>query len=186
MTNRTNQLMLSSLLSKSTISALIFACLISFVDAVKAEETKVLENWQQVGTGTLKYLGFRLYTASYYQNEADVASSGEALRIQYHRRIKSDQLLFATEKIWQRMGELSDEQIELYVDRLRSIWPSVTAADELIFKVDNTGAGEFYFNGQLIGKVTDSALSDAFLGIWLSPESPNKQLRNQLLGLTNS
>ncbi|HBC56721.1 MAG TPA: hypothetical protein DCZ03_06100 [Gammaproteobacteria bacterium] len=173
-------------LSAALIPLLVQCVAIMLVQPAMADSTKVLEEWQQIGSGTLKYIGFRLYTASYYENGSDSDPQGRALRIQYHRTIKQEQLLTATEKIWQRMGELPDAQIEDYIARLGSIWPTVEENDELIFLVDSQGVGAFYFNGEYLGEIEDPQLSEAFLGIWLSPKTPNTKLRSALLGLTNS
>jgi Chalcone isomerase-like len=153
---------------------------------INAEQNGLLNNWHQIGSGTLRYLGFSLYTASYYERPLSESDTHRALRIRYHRKITDDQLVSATEQIWEKMGQLSAPQRAEYSERLRIIWPTVDKQDELIFTIDTKGIGIFYFNGDSIGEVRDPALSDAFFGIWLSPNTPNQKLRKQLLGLTNS
>jgi hypothetical protein len=61
-------------------------------------------------------------------------------------------------------------------------WPDVVKGDVLVFHVDESAVGRFYYNGELIGKQQDEIFSSAFLSIWLSEQSRNQSLKNRLVG----
>ena len=62
------------------------------------------------------------------------------------------------------------------------MWPDISANDTLRIEVDIDGSNTFLFNGELIGAVDNEDFSQAFLDIWLSPNTTQPAVRKRLIG----
>ena len=145
----------------------------------------------KIGSGTLSWLGFDVYTATYYTdlsgNEIEKEFPGwqlgkrATLELTYHRKISTAQLISATQKIWKKMGiKLASE--EDHIQRLYKIWPGVNKNDTLTLRINENGVSDFYINNRYLGSIESSEFSLAFISIWTAQETPNQELRNNLLG----
>lgn len=103
----------------------------------------------------------------------------QRLEISYLRDIDKQDLLTATLQEWQKLGVEAKPQ---WQQQLQGIWPSVKTGDTLMFDVSANGQSRFYYNGKEIGSIEDVEFASAFLSIWLSPNTSEKELRLELIG----
>lgn len=134
-----------------------------------------------VGQGRMSWLFWDLYQARFYSEDGRYQPGRypQALSLRYQRNIDKEDLLTATVEEWQRLGVNWKPE---WPQQLERLWPSVRTDDELVLRVDETGASSFYFNWRLLGRIEDPAFAPAFLAIWLSSDSRDPNLTRQLKG----
>lgn len=141
---------------------------------------------QQIGSGTLRWLGFHVYDASTWATAPSLPRDGSvpapfALQIVYARAISADDLVSATESAWEDL-DLLDAKATAWLPQLQQLWPDVKAGDTLVLHIDEARQARFYYNGELLGSVADAEFGPRFAAIWLHPDSSESTLRRQLLG----
>ncbi len=142
-----------------------------------------LKELNKIGQGEMQYLFWTLYTAELYRGtNFQEEDQSQALRIIYEKSISKDALIEATAQQWEHLN-YPQEDIDRWIEPLQSLWPNVKPGDALILKTDKTGVSQFYFGDQSLGKIQDPEFGDAFLSIWLSQNTTEPELRQQLLGL---
>lgn len=142
-----------------------------------------LDSMQKVGEAKLEVWFFdvyvsKLYTATgrYQEGEYPIA-----LKIRYLRDIDADDLVEQTGKEWKKLGLLNDNSKQ-WMKELQGLWPNIKENDELLFHVTSSDQGQFYFNGEAIGGIDDSAFAEQFLAIWLDERCSYPKLRKKLIG----
>jgi hypothetical protein len=149
------------------------------------------QEWKMVGEADLNVLFFDIYTSRLlspdgnYQESDDVTPHPVALQIRYERSISSKQLVDATVKQWLLLGVEPDTASQ-WAKRLSDLFPGVKEDDRLLYVTDGVN-GEFYFSRQsepftLLGKIETEQFNDAFLAIWLSPNTEYPSHRLALIG----
>ena len=138
-----------------------------------------------VGQGEMNWMFWKLYDIQLYSADGSYSETSVpvALSITYARDIKSSQLVLSTLDEWKL---LSIDYKPEWDEQLTQIWPSVKSSDRIDFVVNSSGQNQFYFNQQLIGEITDPEFSQAFLAIWLSPDTREPDLRKLLIGDSNA
>lgn len=173
-----------------TLAGLIASSLI--VSASVKANTASDEQWQEwrkVGSAQLTYFIFDVYKSQLltpsgdYAQGKDVSPHPLALSIEYQRDISQKQLVDATIEQWKKLG-YSDTSS--WVTQLEDIFPDIKDGQQLTY-VSDGDIGRFFFSShseknQLIGSITDPQLNDAFLAIWLSPQTQYPKLRQELIG----
>ncbi len=148
--------------------------------------------WKTVGEAKLTWFVFDIYTSRLktpdgaFKVTADVSPHPFALEINYQRDITKQQLLDVTDEQWQKLG-YADAYRKLWIAELNTIFPEIKKGDVLTYLTDGkTGQLIYRQAGQErqrnIGDVNDEELNDAFLSIWLSPQTEYPKLRKQLIG----
>jgi hypothetical protein len=149
------------------------------------------QQWKRVGEADLNVLFFDIYTSTLlspdgtYQVSDDVTPHPMALNIRYERSISSKQLVDATVKQWLLQG-VEPALANQWGQRMTALFPAVEEDDRLLYVTDGV-FGELYFSRQSqpftsLGKIDDEPLNDAFLGIWLSPNTEYPKHRLALIG----
>ncbi|WP_110456267.1 chalcone isomerase family protein [Shewanella algidipiscicola] len=143
---------------------------------------------EKIGAGEMSYLFWTLYRAELFASERPLSVNAgnkqvKALRIEYYKTIDKQALVEATAEQWQHLG-YSPADIAQWVVPLQRIWPNVTPGDRLTLLVNQSGMSQFYLADQLIGQIDDPRFGEAFLAIWLSENTSEPKLRQQLLGLS--
>lgn len=148
--------------------------------------------WQTVGEAQLTWFIFDVYKSTLkapdgqYQVSNDVSPHPFAIEIHYQRDISKRQLLDATDEQWQKLGfTLSDRQT--WLSELEALFPDISKGDSLTYVTDGKTGRLVYCQAgresrQTLGDVKDERLNDAFLSIWLSPQTEFPKLRKQLIG----
>lgn len=142
-----------------------------------------LTDLQQVGKAKLEVFFFdvyysTLYTANgtYLENEYPIA-----LDIEYLRNIKAKDLVDTTEDEWKKLG-FEQSKINGWIPLIKSAWPDIKKGDELLFRVEQDGASEFFFNGKSLQKIENTEFGKAFLAIWLDENCSYPKVRRKLIG----
>lgn len=157
--------------------ATLFACsALIFYNAANASPVGDLN---KQGEGEMTYLFWTLYNAELYTTPT---RSEQALKIEYYRDIDSKDLVDATQDQWEKLG-YSDSKIKSWIAPLYEMWPNVKQGSTLTIRVSEDQQSQFYFDEQPIGTITDTQFGQAFLSIWLSENTSEPKLRQQLLGL---
>jgi hypothetical protein len=175
---------------------LVVIVLYSFANSAFASmvEDKLTEwqTWPVIGQANLSWLWLDIYSSQLrtpsgqYEQGSDLSPHPLALEIEYQRDISSKQLVESTAEQWQKL-KLTEQQVAPWLVHLSSIFPSVTEGDRLIYTSDGQ-QGAFIFHPKngvqaQVGTVVDEALNEAFLAIWLSPQTQYPHLRKQLIGM---
>jgi len=160
----------------STLTALIVCGALIFHNAATASPVGDLN---KQGEGEMTYLFWTLYNAELYTTPT---RSEQALKIEYYRDIDSKDLVDATQDQWEKLG-YSDSKIKSWIAPLYDMWPNVKQGSTLTIRVSENQQSQFYFDEQPIGTITDTQFGPAFLSIWLSENTSEPELRQQLLGL---
>lgn len=132
-----------------------------------------------VGSGTFRWYGLRLYEIEY--RETPDACTPRMLRITYARRVPADRLVEATLEQWREIGLNDDPSLRGWLRQIRTIWPDIEPGDVLMLQVDQDGVSHFFGTEGYLGTIPDPAFGNAFIAIWLSPDTTEPTLRKQLL-----
>ncbi|MGR4988446.1 MULTISPECIES: chalcone isomerase family protein [Vibrio] len=148
--------------------------------------------WQTVGEAQLTWFVFDIYKSrlkapgGQYLVSSDVSPHPFALEINYQRDISKEQLLDVTDEQWQKLG-FTQAYRQQWISELNTMFPDIKKGDELTYLTDGTNGQLIYRKAgrepyQTVGYVRDEHLNDAFLSIWLSPQTAFPKLRKQLIG----
>lgn len=151
--------------------------------STKAYATPI-EHLTKLGQGEMTYLFWTLYQAELYatNQQADLNDQEEiALKLIYQKDISSKALVEATKDQWEHL-DYQNEEITQWLKPLANLFPDVQKQDNLILKLDSQGRSQFYFNLEPIGEIQDTTFGPAFMAIWLSKNTSEPKLRQQLLG----
>lgn len=174
---------------------LITGCLILASNVFASSPYEELERdwrkWNTVGQAQLTMLFFDIYqsqlltpTGSYAVGQ-DITPHPLALSITYQRDITRVQLLEATQEQWQKLG-FANNTTQAWVGKLEKIFPDISEGNNLTYVTDGTRGEFFYTSDQAsmrsIGIVEEESMNDAFLAIWLSPDTDYPRLRQNLIG----
>ncbi len=140
-----------------------------------------------LGSGTLRYLGLRIYDARLWAGAAAPAADWPAvpfaLELQYLRNLKGGAIAERSLKEMRRQGEIDSVSAERWLGNMEQLFPDVKPGDR-ITGVNLPGVGaRFFLNGQLRGELRETEFARYFFGIWLSPRTSEPAMREQLLGL---
>ncbi|MEL7291777.1 MAG: chalcone isomerase family protein [Pseudomonadota bacterium] len=183
---------------KVVLVAAVFLGLINSALAASVDESKAdWRVWPKVGEAQLSMLFFDIYHSrllsptGQYQLEEDVTPHPLALSITYQRDISQQQLLDATIEQWQKLG-YNPQQIEPWAKQLASVFPNIEEGTNLTYVTDgktgrfyyfkNSSEGQIGVSPQQIGNIDDESFNDAFVSIWLAPNTEYPKLRSQLIG----
>jgi hypothetical protein len=106
------------------------------------------------------------------------------IKIRYRRDIDKSELVESTVEQWRYLG-VPEEKQKRWSPILASYWPDILKGDEILYVSDGL-RGDFYFqpkNGEpaLAGSITDKAFHQAFLSIWLSPDTYYSHVHKRLV-----
>lgn len=144
----------------------------------------LLSELKKVGDAKLKVLFWDVYNSSLYSQTGEYQAEHfpQVLKIDYLRDIAAEDLIKRTQDEWEKLG-IEREVFIPWIPLLAEIFPNIKKRDTLIFWVSEDKQSEFYFNGQTIGKISDTAFGISFLRIWLDENCSFPMVRNKLIGL---
>ncbi|WP_371324404.1 chalcone isomerase family protein [Dechloromonas sp. ZY10] len=150
--------------------------LAAFADPVLESPWPGLRRW---GQGEFSRFGFRIYRATLWAGD-DLRRPPLALRLDYHRAIRSSQIVDASLREMRTLGT-SEVALERWGARLAALLPDVRPGDYIV-GVHRGDAAWFAHNGRFLGEIAEAAFADAFFAIWLDPRTSEPGLRQALLG----
>ncbi|WNO11246.1 chalcone isomerase family protein [Teredinibacter sp. KSP-S5-2] len=144
-----------------------------------------LASLNKYGEGEMKAFFWSLYKAELYGTQETYSPNDKhlALKITYHRNIRKQALINATNEQWQHIG-INHPQTEAWLTDLSTIWPDVKPGDTLIVKRNTDGTTTFFNTTNVLGSIQHPDFAEAFLSIWLSEKTSRPKLRQALLGHT--
>ncbi|MES2613346.1 MAG: chalcone isomerase family protein [Pseudomonadota bacterium] len=150
-----------------------------------AQATAPLAGLRQAGQGTLRFLGFEIYSAQLWVSPgfdaSDYAAQPLVLQLAYQRDFTAEAIAGRSIQEMRRVGRFSPAQAARWQQALQAALPDVKAGDQLT-GVYQPGAGAvFQMGGQVVGEVKDPEFSRLFFGIWLSPRTSEPALRQALI-----
>jgi len=143
-----------------------------------------------VGQGVLRFLGFEIYRARLWvQPGFDAGNYGAqplALELTYHRDFSAEAIAKRSLEEMRRVGSFTAEQATRWQQALQAALPDVKSGDRLL-GIHQPGVGAvFKMAGRVVGEVPDAEFSRLFFGIWLSPQTSEPGLRQDLLAATRT
>jgi len=145
--------------------------------------TPLKDDQFKVGEARFKYLFWKIYDSSLFAEDQTYRSINQelTLNIDYKRNIPKKRIVEATQAQWEKLN-YEQNKIEKWSEQMDDIIPEISKNDQLAFHKDTEGVGAFYYNNELIAKIEDKELSEAFLSIWLSKNTSQPKLRRRLIG----
>lgn len=147
-----------------------------------------LETTQPVGAARLKVWGFEVYDAKLRADPGFNATAFDrhrfALELGYLRGFKGTDIAERSIGEMRDIEPLSAEQATRWQQGMARLFPDVQKGDRITGLHLPGQAARFYLNGRLLGDISDPDFSRRFFGIWLSPQTSQPRMREQLLGLT--
>ncbi|MFT6738412.1 MAG: hypothetical protein ACJA0G_002562 [Kangiellaceae bacterium] len=139
---------------------------------------------KKVGEAKLKVLFWDVYISSLYSltGEYQALQFPQALEINYLRDVDAKDIINRIQDEWKKL-DIKPALFKLWIPLLADIFPNIKKGDTLLFKVNENQHGEFFFNGQPIGKITDKTFGTYFLRIWLDEKCSYPIVRDRLIGL---
>lgn len=140
---------------------------------------------QTIGSGDLRWFGFRIYTAKLWSEKKPFDMSAPfALELTYHRNITREQFVETSIDEIKRLtgNRYSAETLKRWESEMQRAFTDVKEGDQLIgVFIPNEGA-RFYSRTKLLTEIRDPEFAKAFFSIWFDARTKDKDLRAQLLG----
>jgi len=142
-------------------------------------------DWQEWGSGEMRFFGFRLYRATLWVAGNSIDTAPFALTLNYQRDISRQQLVNSSVDEMRRTGT-PEATAEKWRTDLERVFPDVREGDRIIgMHLPGVGA-RFYHQGKITGEVNDPEFSRRFFAIWLDPKTRSPDVRALLLKRPNS
>lgn len=138
--------------------------------------------FKDVGESRFEYYFWDIYDAKLAtpSGKYKFGQHPSKLSLTYLRDFAAKDIVKATNEQWQHLGKV--DLVGKYDDKLNALWPDIKEGETLSFITDEKGNGIFYHNNNKLGGVNDGKFADDFLAIWLSPNTSEPKMRNQLIG----
>lgn len=175
----------STAIFTSTLLAFSPQTVLAQVAAPSAAAAAPLSDARLAGQGVLRFLGFEVYRARLWVRPGfdanHYAAQPLALELTYRRSFTAEAIAKRSIEEMRRVGSFTPEQALRWQQALQSALPDVKSGDRLL-GMHQPGVGAvFKMAGRVIGEVPDAEFSRLFFGIWLSPQTSEPQLRQELL-----
>jgi hypothetical protein len=148
-----------------------------------------LQKWlttpRLMGQQRFTFWGFSVYDASLWANATFSASDWDkqalVLDLRYLRDFKGSDIAQRSMDEMQGQRALTPAQTQSWSTLLSQLMPNVRAGERLTGVYVPQKGLQLLHQEQLIGEMRDTELAQRFMGIWLAPETSQRQLRQQLL-----
>ncbi len=151
-----------------------------------AEVASEVPGARLVGSGTMRWLGLRVYDARLWAPEPLTldtwAARPFALELQYARTLYGRLIAERSLEEMKRAGGIGDAQAERWLAAMKRAFPDVVKGDRLTGVQRPDEGVRFFHNGTLRSELRDPDFTRRFFGIWLSPQTSEPKLRQSLLG----
>ena len=149
-----------------------------------------LEGARLVGQGTMRFLGFEVYRARLWAQpgfDADQYSAHPlALELTYQRNFTAEAIAKRSIEEMRRVGSFTPQQATRWQQALQAALPDVKPGDRLLGLYQPGAGAVFKMGGRVVGEVADAEFSRLFFGIWLSPQTSEPGLRQELIAATRT
>ena len=138
-----------------------------------------------IGQHRFTYWGFEVYDASLWSSTAftpdNWAMQTLVLELRYLRDFKGADIAQRSMEEMQGQRPLSAAQQQSWSGVLQSLLPNVRNGERITGVYAPDKGMQLLHQDRLLGEVPDAELAKRFFGIWLAPETSQRQLRQQLL-----
>ena len=137
----------------------------------------------QVGQGTLRFLGLRIYDATLWAPAGTWrADAPFALELTYARKVDRSRLAASTVNEMRKQRTLPQAVLADWERQLAALFPDVEPGDRIV-AVRIPGQGVIFHAGpRPLGRIGDEAFAESFFAIWLDARTSAPELRDRLLG----
>jgi hypothetical protein len=137
----------------------------------------------QVGQGTLRILGLRIYDATLWAPGGRWrADAPYALELTYARKIDRSRLAASTVNEIRKQRKLPQPVLSDWEKQLVSLFPDVEPGDRIAaIRIPGQGVS-FHAGTRPLGRIGDETFADSFFAIWLDARTSAPALRDRLLG----
>jgi hypothetical protein len=173
-----------------TRRALLAATAATAVGAHAQVASPELTGLVQRGQARLRYFGLHVYDIRLWS--AAVVSAERwaelplTLEIEYARNLKGAEIAKRSLAEMRRQTDITDAQAQAWLAEMQAAFPDVKAGDRISGSLEPGAAAQFFLNGQPRRRIADAAFAKLFFGIWLSPQTSEPAMREQLLGGTSA
>jgi hypothetical protein len=155
--------------------------------ALPATVQAELPGLRAVGSGAMRWFGFKLYDATLWRGAAlalDEVPYGQtfALELNYARSISGEQLVKASIEEMQRLGWRDPARLSRWQQQLAAVFPDVQSGDRITGLYLPGQGARFYFGERPLGEVNDAEFARAFFAIWLDPRTRAPALLESMRG----
>lgn len=142
-----------------------------------------MQSMTLVGSGTLDYAIWKVYTASLYTPTGEWKSDhAMGLHIHYHIQLDGKKIAERSIHEMKEQGMPHREKWGKWKYQLKTIIPSVKANTHLSAIYIPGSGTQFYKGDQWIGSIPGDDFGVSFFGIWLNEGTSEPKLRRHLLG----
>ncbi len=151
-----------------------------------------------LGSGTLRWLAFKVYEARLYAPIELVSAKNWqqvplALQLTYARSIKGEQIAQTSADEMSRIGTGDSAKIAAWTVAMKQLFPDVKEGDQIVGVYKPNQSVAFFLNGKPLtitsgtsttnlGALSDPNFGKAFFAIWLDTKTRDQGLRKALLG----
>ena len=152
--------------------------------------TTPLAGTRMAGEGVLRFLGFEIYRARLWVPpgfDADnYTAQPLALELTYQRNFTAEAIAKRSIEEMRRVGSFTPQQATGWQQALQAALPDVKPGDRLLGLYQPGAGAVFKMGGRVVGEVADAEFSRLFFGIWLSPQTSEPGLRQELIAATRT
>lgn len=138
-----------------------------------------------IGQHRFTYWGFEVYDASLWGSAAfapeDWAKQTLLLELRYLRDFKGTDIAQRSMDEMQGQRALTTNQKQNWAGVLQALIPNVRNGERITGVYAPDKGMQLWHQDRALGEMTDTELAQRFFGIWLAPETSQRQLRQQLL-----
>jgi len=153
--------------------------------AVPQTVTAALVDKQALASTRLRVWGFEVYDARLWARPGFEMARFEgqlfALELNYLRNFKGADIARRSVEEMRQTGALDESDAARWLAAMGALFPDVQKGDRITgVHLPGTGA-RFYLNDRLLGEVAEDRFSRRFFGIWLSEQTTQPRMRDDLL-----
>ncbi len=167
------------------VYSLIFVLTVLFTANANAV-SPYIENPRPVGEARLEVLFWDIYDAKLIAPDGRFSPEKPfALTLTYLREFEGKNIASRSIDEMRKQGMDDEVKLATWFEKMQQVFPNVDEGHTLTGVVDNNKHSHFYFNDTKVGTIEDPEFTRWFFDIWLSEDTSEPEMRQQLLGGTN-
>ncbi len=140
-----------------------------------------------VGQHLFKFFGLEIYHISLWSSPEWMPEKWNqhpfALSLVYSRNLSGEDIAKRSIVEIKKQRAISSDMAQQWLSQLSALIPSVKPGDRLTGVYQPSGDLVFWMGSKKLGTIKDAALSEAFMGIWISTKTSEPKMREKLLGM---
>jgi hypothetical protein len=148
---------------------------------------EVLTKPRLVGHHLFTFFGLEIYHISLWSSPEWMPEKWNqhpfALSLVYSRNLSGEDIAKRSIVEIKKQRVISSDMAQQWLSQLSALIPSVKPGDRLTGVYQPSGDLVFWMGSKKLGTIKDAALSEAFMGIWISTKTSEPKMREKLLGM---